>query len=173
MHLGITFFFKCLVPTILRHKTRLSKTVRDTIVTTWIGWLRPRTTGDENNSSPKKKQKVGSIDSPAHQYLLCLLNDWASNFGNLLMPRDLLLKTATEVAQVTNDSESKPERKMSSLWKDENQNDTFLSIKIQYDRLLSRLPESHCNQLKDAMGIEARRDDGAGKSSDEKTTQGD
>lgn len=152
---GQRSFFKCLVPSILRHKARLNKTVRDAIISTWVGWLKSPTDQHQSDTpkSSRKKRKKGSMESPAHEYLICLLNDWASSFGNMLMPRDLLLKTATEVVQVVNDTEVEEERKFSVLWKDEREREAFHPIKVQYQRLLTLLPESHSSQFKELTGI--------------------
>eukprot|EP00531_Pseudo-nitzschia_arenysensis_P000761 CAMPEP_0116156306 /NCGR_PEP_ID=MMETSP0329-20121206/22763_1 /TAXON_ID=697910 /ORGANISM="Pseudo-nitzschia arenysensis, Strain B593" /LENGTH=962 /DNA_ID=CAMNT_0003653383 /DNA_START=90 /DNA_END=2978 /DNA_ORIENTATION=+ len=147
-------FFKSLVPVILRHKARLNKTVRDVIISTWLEWLKT-TTKEKMKFSAKQPQ--GSIDSAAHEYLILLLNEWASSFGNILMPRDLLLKVSTQVVKVVDGTEVAPERKFSSLWK-ANSNNTekgFVPVKVQYERLLSLLPESHSIQWKESAGIVA------------------
>jgi hypothetical protein len=147
-------FFICLVPTILRHKARLNRTARDAIVSTWMGMLRA--------SSKKKKKKNGSMTSAAHEYFVMLLTEWA-NFGNLLMPRDLLLQISTELVETVNETETAPDRKFSELWKAEDSKE-FEPIKKQYDRMLSLLPESHSSQWKEAAGINK-------KESDEKSTE--
>lgn len=144
-------FFKCLVPAILRHKARLSKSARDAIISTWIDWLKSPST--HSSSGTKKKQKRGSMESPAHEYLTCLLNEWATSFGNLVMPRDLLLKTAKEVVEVVNGTEIAEERKFSSLWTSEKQSKSFEPIKAQYQRLINLLPDSHSKQFEDTVGI--------------------
>jgi hypothetical protein len=148
-------FFKCLVSTILRHKARLSKIVRDAMITTWMGWLNSRAThcSIDTPKSNKKKRKKGAMESPAHEYLICLLNDWASSFGNLLMPRDLLLKTAIEVVEVANETEVSEERKFGSLWKRSENKEPFEPVKAQYERLINLLPESHSKQFKESAGI--------------------
>ncbi|KAG7355883.1 bromodomain containing protein [Nitzschia inconspicua] len=153
-------FFKCLLPSILRHKARLSKTVRDVMISTWIDWLKtPRTqTSSDTPKSSRKKRKKGSMESPAHEYLICLLNDWASSFGNQVMPRDLLLKVATEVVEVVDDTEVDSERKFRSLWKREDK--AFQPIKAQYERLLALLPETHSKQFKNVTDIDADERDG-------------
>ena len=134
-------FFVCLLPAILRQKARLNRSVRDTIISTWLDWLR----------TTRKKKKLGSITSAAHEYLITLLNEWAS-FGNLLMPRDLLLKVSCDIIEVVNASEPTDERKFSFLWNSEDPND-FESIKKEYERLLSLLPETHRSELKEKAGI--------------------
>jgi Bromodomain len=148
-------FFKCLLPSILRHKARLGKTVRDAIISTWITWLKPPAP-EPNADTPKssrKKRKKGPMESPAHEYLICLLNDWASSFGNMLMPRDLLLKTAIEIVEAVNDNENDEERKFASLWRSNEENEAFKPIKAQYERLIALLPDSHSKQFRDSAGI--------------------
>jgi len=145
-------FFKSLVTVILRHKARLNKTVRDTIISTWLDWLKtPRTDQIKDN----EKIPQGSIDSAAHEYLIILLNEWASNFGNILMPRDLLLKVSTEVVEAINKTEVSPERKFSERWKINGGDTAFGPIKTQYERLLSLLPKSHVVQWKETTGVHA------------------
>ena len=148
-------FFKSLVPVILRHKARLNKAVRDVIISTWLKWLKTPPGGkikDNDNSTQ------GSIDSAAHEYLILLLNEWASNFGNILMPRDLLLKVSTEVVKVVNTTEVDLDRKLSELWKADVDETGFGRVKSQYERLLGLLPETHVAQWKESTGIEATGD---------------
>ena len=143
-------FFKSLVPVILRHKARLNKTVRDVIISTWLDWLKTSTKSNQKaNAGPPR----GSVDSAAHQYLIFLLNEWASSFGNILMPRDLLLKISTEVVKVVNSTEAAPNRKMSALWNANDAEASFAPVKAQYERLLTLLPESHASQWKEAAEI--------------------
>mmetsp|Transcript_14215 Transcript_14215/g.33091 ORF Transcript_14215/g.33091 Transcript_14215/m.33091 type:complete len:454 (-) Transcript_14215:268-1629(-) len=143
-------FFKSLVPVLLRHKARLNKTVRDEIISTWLDWLKVPSAGSikDQEESPR-----GSVDSAAHEYLIILLNEWASNFGNILMPRDLLLKVATEVVAVVNATEVAPDRKVSELWKASADEYDFGRVKKQYKRLLGLLPETHVTSWKEASGI--------------------
>jgi hypothetical protein len=144
-------FFKSLIPVILRHKARLNKTVRDVIISTWLDWLKSSPVGQNKNHyiSPR-----GSIDSAAHEYLIFLLNEWASNFGNILMPRDLLLKVSTELVEVVNATEVDPDRKLSKLWKANEKETRFGPVRTQYERLLGLMPESHVSQWKQSTGIE-------------------
>jgi hypothetical protein len=100
----------------------------------------------------KKKKQNGSMTSAAHEYLVLLLNDWAG-FGNLLMPRDLLLKVSSELVEAVNETETAPERKFNELWKLEDGQD-FEPIKKQYERMLSLLPESHTSKWKERVGID-------------------
>jgi hypothetical protein len=107
---------------------------------------------DSSSSSKKKKKKQGSTDSACHEYLIFMLNEWATHFGNILMPRDLLMKVSLEVVNVVNATESDPERKFVELWKKDDYG--FKPIKAQYERLLGLLPETHNAQWKQAVGLE-------------------
>jgi hypothetical protein len=151
--LGEVAFFKSLVPAILRHKSRLNKTVRDVIISTWLNWLKVPPSSKETKK--KDESQHGSIESAAHEYLIFLLNEWASSFGNKIMPRDLLLKVATKVVQIVNATEVESYRKMSELWKADSEDTNFGPIKIQYERLLTLLPEAHVAEWKESVGIEA------------------
>lgn len=148
-------FFICLIPTILRYKARLNRTVRDTIISTWMAWLTGSSKDgdtDDDIGNSKKKKKKGSMTSACHEYLLILFNEWAS-FGNLVMPRDLLLKVSTELVEAVNATEMLPERHFLQLWMNEDAKD-FEPIKKQYEKIMSTLPESHCSQWKEAVGIQ-------------------
>ena len=143
-------FFRCLVQAILRHKTRLNRTTRDSIVSTWTNWLKGK---------KKKKGKIGSIASAAHEYMVYLINEWAA-LGNLLMPRDLLLKTTLDLVEAVDSSEVSPERKFVSIWKAEEdkgvtaEKSAFYFIKEQYERMLGMLPETpHRSQWKEKTGL--------------------
>jgi hypothetical protein len=114
-----------------------------------MDWL--RVPGNKKKKKQKQKQN-GSITSAAHEYLVLLLNDWAG-CGNLLMPRDLLLKVSSELVEAVNETETAPERKFNELWKLEDGQD-FEPIKKQYERMLSLLPESHATKWKERVGID-------------------
>lgn len=145
-------FFVCLVPTILRYKARLNRTVRDTIISTWTAWLSTGTgTSDAEAGINRKKKKKGSMTSAGHEYLVILLNEWAS-FGNLLLPRDLLLKVSLELVEAVNKTEITSERQFLELWKQADAKD-FEPIKKQYEKMLSLFPENHSSQWKIAVGI--------------------
>ena len=149
-------FFKSLVPVILRHKARLNRTVRDVIISTWLDWLNvaPLTRDTASVDAKENDESThGSMESAAHEYLIFLLNEWA-NFGNKLMPRDLLFKVATEVVQVVNATELLSQRKISELWKSDSNDNDFGRVKAQYERLLSLLPETRIAQWKESAGIE-------------------
>ena len=146
-------FFKSLVPAILRHKSRLNKTVRDVIISTWLDWLEVPPSSKETKKNDESQH--GSIESAAHEYLIFLLNEWASSFGNMLMPRDLLLKVATKAVQFANATEVESCRKMSELWRADSNDTNFGPIKAQYKRLLTLLPDAHVAEWKESVGIEA------------------
>ena len=143
-------FFVSLVPIILRHKARLNRAARDSMISTWMHLLRAPENDATSNS--KKQKRNGSITSAAHEYFVLLLNEWAS-LGNLLMPRDLLLKTSIELVETVNKTEETPGRKFAELWQAEDAKD-FEAIKKQYERMLSLLPESHGLQWREAVGLE-------------------
>ncbi|CAJ1943166.1 unnamed protein product [Cylindrotheca closterium] len=126
-------FFACLVPSILRHKSRLKGPVRDAILTSWIEWL-------SDSKINGEKAKIGSMLSPAHEYLLILLNEW-SKFGNTLVSRDILLLHVPQIVETVNATESDPNRKLSSLWKATDTKEDFNRIKQQYERILGLLPD--------------------------------
>ena len=139
-------FFQCLVATIVKHKSKLSKPSRDAIVASWLEWLKPGT-GKED-----RKQKEGSITSAAHEYLITLLNDWSA-LGNLLLPRDKLVEFATSTVNAANASEN-DNRKFGRLWVETNDED-FDPIRRQYERMLKHLPDSQAEEWKEAVGIKA------------------
>ena len=142
-------FFVSLVPTILRYKGRLNRIVRDTIIDTWISWLSsPR----HDDDVIKKKKKKGSITSAGHEYFMQMINEWAS-FGNLLMPRDLLLKVSLRLVKAVETTETSPDRKFRSLWTHFGQSSEFEPIKKQYEKMLSLLPDSRHTEWKESVGI--------------------
>jgi len=148
-------FFACLVPTILRHKNRLKAAVRDAILSNWIKWLQ-----SPNNHG--KKSKTGSILSPAHEYLLMLLNEW-SKFGNTLVSRDILLQFVPQVVETVNATESDPNRRFSSLWNTTESLQGFGRIKQHYVRVLSLLPDSNDDTWLCNIGVQAEKSAMEGK----------
>ena len=139
-------FFVCLVPAILRHKARLNRSVRDVIMSTWTDlWLRK----EPNVNS-------GAMMSAAHEYFILLLNEWAS-FGNLLMPRDLLLKVSLKLVEAVNNTETKQERQFAHLWKTSSENSGFEPIKKQYLRMLSALPQMYRSKWLEDIGVEEQK----------------
>jgi hypothetical protein len=146
-------FFASLVPSILRHKSRLKGPVRDAIISSWMVWLG---TGDQLEGQ-KKKEKTGSILSAAHEYFLLLLNSWAK-LGNTLISRDLLLQVVPRLIETVNNTESAPERKFSSLWKSSGGNEDFEPIRNQYERILSLLPETHDASWLESIDFEQKEE---------------
>eukprot|EP00934_Nitzschia_sp_Nitz4_P002409 Nitzschia sp. Nitz4//scaffold2_size372955//231176//233998//NITZ4_000442-RA/size372955-processed-gene-0.434-mRNA-1//1//CDS//3329546835//2404//frame0 len=139
-------FFISLVPTILRHKARLNRTVRDTIISTWMSWFVP---SDETASTKKKKK--GAMTSPGHEHFVNLLNEWAA-FGNLLLPRDLLLQVSTDLVKQVDATENSSDRKFTTFWNNKESKE-FEPIRAQYERMLNHLPETHVNKWKSSVGL--------------------
>ena len=105
----------------------------------------------DDGSNSKKKKKKGPMTSAGHEYFVRLLNEWAS-FGNLLLPRDLLLKASLELVETVNKAETTADRQFCYLWKQENASD-FEPIKEQYERMLSSLPDTNSSQWRETVGI--------------------
>lgn len=139
-------FFLSLIQAITRHKTKLTKTTRDVIVSTWLNWLQ---------ISAKKK---GSMFSAAHECFMMLILEWTA-MGNLLLPRDVLMKVIKDAVDATNASEKSIDRKFVKVWKDAPA--AFLPIKELYVRVLKTLPEAQAKDCKYAVGIR-HDDDGIG-----------
>lgn len=127
-------FFVCLIQTILRHKAKLSKTTRDAIFESWLDWLK------------EDSEKDGSLASCGHEYLVRLLVEWSS-FGNLLLPRDTLIKYSLEIVKHVGSST----KKFSDAWKSNDA--SFQPTKDQYERLLKLLPSSQADQWKKDTGV--------------------
>jgi hypothetical protein len=132
-------FFQSLIQAILRHKSKLSKGTRDTIVFTWVNWLQV---------SAKKK---GAMFSAAHECFMSLISEWTS-LGNLLLPRDVLMKVTQEAVEAVNASEKTEDRKFVNVWKEAPE--AFVPIKELYQRVLKTLPEAQAKEWKDAVGIQ-------------------
>jgi len=133
-------FFHSLIQAITRHKNKLRRGTRGVIISTWLDWL---------NNSSKKKDKKGSMFSSAHECFLNLIAEWAA-LGNLLLPRDTLIKVTTETVEAVNASEKSKTRKFKEVWKKE----TFVSIKELYQHLLKNLTNEQMKEWKDHVGIE-------------------
>jgi hypothetical protein len=159
-------FFVCLTQAILRHKTRLNRNARDVIIKTWMDWLK---SSSASTTKKTKKPKHGSITSAAHEYLVHLINEWAA-LGNVMMPRDLLLKVTSELVETVNTSES--ERKFALMWEAKDSKD-FEPIKKQYERMLGMLPASHSAQWKEQVGISSDGDDGGEEEQVEEEAEGE
>lgn len=131
-------FFLSLVEAITRHKAKLAKVTRDVFVSTWLNWIK---------ASPKKK---GAMFSAVHECFMVLITEWAA-FGNLLLPRDALVKFTKDAVDAANSSEKTKDRKFASAWKDPP--DAFVPIKALYERALKMLPEGLARNWKNETGI--------------------
>jgi hypothetical protein len=160
-------FFLCLIDALLRHKSKLQRNTRDVVVTHWLEYLRKPPRHPKRKKGPKKQKKWGNITSAAHECLLLLLNEWAS-FGNQLLPRDMLLKFASDAVQAAEESEALAERKFVALWSehDEAKRDAdviasdFIPVRQQYERMLNSLPANSRKQWREQLGLpEAERKD--------------
>jgi hypothetical protein len=123
-------FFMSLQETILRYKTKLPRSARDSIVSAWLGWLQD---GD-----------TSSIFSAAHEILVKLLNTWYA-LGNVVLPRDVMVRYCSNIVDTVNAT------KFASLWN--TNSDQFINIKTQYEHMLKKLPESSANQWIERHGI--------------------
>ena len=158
-------FFVSLVPSILRYKGRLNRRVRDTIIDTWISWLSFPSQHDDDS---KKKKRKGSMTSAGHEYLIQILNEWAS-FGNLLMPRDLLVKVSLRIVKTVEMTEISPDRKFLSLWTHIDRPSLFEPIKKQYEKMLGILPESRASEWRESVGIDKKISDEGAKEAETTT----
>lgn len=129
-------FFSCLHEAILRHKLKLPRSARDSIVSVWLGWL--------------KEGGTSALTAPAHEYLLKLINDWYS-FGNALLPRDVMVRYCTNIVETVNTTTNK----FATLWQQTESNVTseFVPIKKQYEHMLKLLPEPAATQWLEQHGI--------------------
>jgi len=134
-------FFLCLIQALLRHKTKLTPSTRDAVVHAWLKWL----------------QRKKSMISAAHECLILLLNEWSA-LGNVLLPRDVLIRMATQAVQTANESESKEKRKFANLWKTADETSDFALVKKQYERMLKHLPEASAKQWKIDVGLEEQEE---------------
>ena len=115
-------FLNCLVNSILRHKTKLRKSARDSIVQSWLKWI--------------ANLSVAAVCSNVHEYLVHLLNEWSA-LGNQVLPRDDLVSIVSKVvAEVEAHSTTSGPQKLSHLW----ESDDFRKIRQKYDRMLRSLP---------------------------------
>ena len=129
-------FFICLIQALLRHKTKLPRAARDAVVHAWLQWL------------GRKK----AVSSAAHESLIRLLNEWSA-LGNVLLPRDVLIRMAIQAVDTVNQSESKDKRKFANQWKTASETSDFAPVKEQYERMLQSLPETFAKQWKADVGL--------------------
>lgn len=128
-------FFVCLTQALLRHKTKLPRSTRDAVVTSWLSWLR----------------KEGSIRSAAHEFLVYLMNEWSA-LGNVLLPRDAMLRFFTDTVHAVDSLATSETLKFANTWKSNTQ--VFTPVKKQYERMLKQLPEASAKQWKEKHGID-------------------
>lgn len=131
-------FFFCLTQALLRHKAKLPKITRDSVVSSWLLWLKSDRSGK-------------SVTSSAHQYLAHLLVEWSA-LGNLLLPRDTLIQFSLDTIKAVNSTASDDES-FGQTWK--SSPPAFGPVKKQYERLLKLLPPAQAEQWKLDTGIVA------------------
>lgn len=132
-------FFLSLIQAILKHKTKLPKETRDSIVNSWLGWLEDKQ--DEQESS--------CLLTVSHECFIMLLNEWSS-LGNMLLPRNDLLVFSTKCVSTVNRSmfaeawqQTTPEL---STEENENVEREFTPIRNQYKRMLNFLPKEQSDE---------------------------
>mmetsp|Transcript_26009 Transcript_26009/g.39937 ORF Transcript_26009/g.39937 Transcript_26009/m.39937 type:complete len:1041 (-) Transcript_26009:87-3209(-) len=161
-------FFVSLIKTLLKHKMKLAKLTRDEIVSAWLGWF---VAADDNSKSSSEgssstrrgnrsstsstRSMEGAMCSALHENFLCLLNEWAA-LGNLLLPRDMLLKFANDAVIAADASETLPSRKFVVMWQDCGEDDnssSFSQVKAQYNRMLQSIPGTNAEEWKKQVGL--------------------
>ena len=149
-------FYLCLIQSLLRHKSKLQRPIRDVVVAHFLDILRKPPRHAKRKKGAKKHKKWGTMTSASHECFILLLNEWAS-LGNLLLPRDLLLKLSSDAIKAADESETLPERKFSSQWNkasdDKSADGYFGLVRKQYERMLEGLPENSRAQWKDEVGL--------------------
>ena len=125
-------FFSCLVASIVRHKAKLTKEGRDAIIEAWLRWFQPSKDSDH-------------ACCRAHEYLVKLLDEWAG-MGNLVLPRDDLVKTSKEVVHAVSSD------RFRSLWS--NGSNEFAAVKEQYLNMLRHLPQNYADAWKHDLGLD-------------------
>ena len=129
-------FFNCLQEAILRHRTKLPRSARDAIVTVWLGWL--------------QEGGTCALTSPAHECLIKLINDWYA-LGNVLLPRDVMIRYCSNIIETVNTSTNK----FATLWQQSVSKikPEFVPIKKQYEHMLKLLPEPSAAQWIEHHGL--------------------
>lgn len=149
-------FYLCLIQSLLRHKSKLQRPTRDVVVAHWLDILCKPPRHAKRKKGGKKQKKWGTMTSACHECFLLLLNEWAS-LGNLLLPRDLLLKLSSDAIKAADESETLPERKFAAQWNntsdDESADGYFGLVRKQYERMLEGLPENSRTQWKEQVGL--------------------
>jgi len=154
-------FFVSLIKTLLKHKMKLSRSTRDEIVSAWLGWfVATDSGGNEDNSTSNRSRRSssgeGAMCSALHENFVFLLNEWAA-LGNLLLPRDMLLKFAADAVSAADASETQHKRKFVVMWQDCSEDSsspsTFAQVKAQYNRMLQSIPSTNAEEWKKQVGL--------------------
>ena len=134
---GERCFFVSLTQGLLRYK-KLPHGIRDMIVKAWLGWF--------------KSEDGSSMTGAVHLCFVNLLNEWAS-LGNLVLPIDNMLswsEAAVKAAEANAEDESLT---FAHYWNEND--DDFVPIKTQYERMLKGIPEDRRLKWKEAVGIDS------------------
>ncbi|CAB9507134.1 Bromodomain-containing protein 7 [Seminavis robusta] len=153
-------FFAGLIDALLKHKSKLQRSTRDAVVSTWLDFLRKPPRHAKRKKGPKKQKKWGTSTSAAHECLITLFNEWAA-LGNQLLPRDKLLEFACDIVKAVEESETLAERRFLALWKESLETKSeeepsvgdFTPIRKQYERMMKSLPEASRAQWKEQVGL--------------------
>merc|ERR1712157_596974 len=122
-------FWLSLCKVVSKYKSKLSSSIRDWLIHLFI----------KNLKKAEERYKLLEI-------FLGLLVEW-TNFGNVIMPRDLLLSTCENAIQAVVGDD------LSKSWLQ----DDFSAIKSSLERILKTVPESYVNSWKEKMGIDDQR----------------
>lgn len=133
-------FFVGLVQALSRHKAKLPFATRDAIVGSWMDWLK---------SVPQSEQ--GSVSTAAHEWLLRLLNEWAS-LGNKVLPRDTLVQFTLDAVRAVESTTTAQTGCFADLWKT-GESLQFQPVKEQYERMLQLLPAAQADSWKTQVGL--------------------
>mmetsp|Transcript_54941 Transcript_54941/g.66171 ORF Transcript_54941/g.66171 Transcript_54941/m.66171 type:complete len:663 (+) Transcript_54941:28-2016(+) len=127
-------FWMSLAVGLLRHKTKLPKGIRDIIFDVLELWLKNAPTDI-------------ALVSEGHRVTVWLLNEWY-RMGNLIMPRDLLLKLVERVgcaaAHPSKDA-------FSEEWRLSEEG--FKKIKGEYERMLKNVGEPYAGKWRETMDV--------------------
>jgi len=164
-------FGRSLASALLAHKLRLPHATRDLVVTMWLKWLEgaPEGSDDNDDEDITAVENVGasSLAAPMHEMFVYLLNEWSA-LGNVVMPRDKMLSISEEAARVAGMSGGGTEEKFGRLWREttgetaeaggkkkscRKQNEGFLLVRKEYERLLGSLPEPVAEQWLKKVGV--------------------
>lgn len=137
MRLEKTFFRS--LASVLGSKRKLRSEVRDLIVEIWFGWF--------------QCDGADCMCSPVHEVFVYLLNEWAA-LGNLVLPRDTLLSLSIATVEKSEESFVSEENsnRFANAWF--LNSSEFLPVKIQYERMLSSVGETHAEEWKNQIHID-------------------